>query len=191
MARKLSARTGIGADVYLANDLAITTRQYMDALLKDRGLVIDTTNDGRTTRPAGTAPRKDSEALDLFRAYMQNDLKVTYPISDYRGDAPDTGGWVYSGPKDAKRGDGGNDWGKMVRETLEANPKTRMLSFNGYYDNQCPYAQARYLFSRTRLPKDQYEVHEYPGPHGLYMVPSTAVRIADDVRRTIKAQGYD
>ncbi|HWE47055.1 MAG TPA: hypothetical protein VG407_13600 [Caulobacteraceae bacterium] len=190
MADKLSARTGISADVYLANDLAITTKQYMDTLLQDRGLVIATTNDGRATRPAGTPAREDLGALDLFRAYMRDDLKVTYPMSDYRGEAPNTENWGYDGPKDAKRWDGGNDWPKMVRETLGADPKTRMLSFNGYYDNQCPYSEARYLFSRTKLPKDQYEVHEYPGPHGLYMVPSTASHITDDIRRTIKAQGY-
>lgn len=189
MVAQLSARTGISADVFSLNNLAIGTSLFMNTLLKEQGLVIAATSDGRLTRRIDATAEREA-VPNLYLQYMKVDLKVTYPMDDYHPSAPNTGSWNYDGPKDAKRADGGNDWPKMLHETMETDQKIRMFSANGYYDNQCPYGQARYLFSRTKLPRERIVVREYPGPHGLYWVPATAHLIADDIRKMIADQGH-
>jgi hypothetical protein len=47
------------------------------------------------------------------------------------------------------------------------------------------FGQARYLFSRTPLPRDRIEVREYPGGHALYADPETAHLILGDLRRML------
>jgi len=183
IAGELQARTSIGAEVYLANDLELSDDAFATLLLKDRGLVLDDPLDGRRTAPVGqpTAPQ-DGERR-LFETYMREDLGVTYPMSAYRGAAPDTGGWTFEGPN----GEARNDWGRLMREQMEANPKMRMLSANGYYDRTSLFAQARQVFSRTRLPRERIVVREYPGGHALYQTPETATRLAQDIRRMLTA----
>lgn len=188
-AAKLQARTGISAEYFLAHDLAIPRQRFMTELLKDKGLVLSNNYDGRMSTPAGQpASQAPDPTLDLFRAYMRDELKVTYPMSEYAFAAPNTRGWNYDGPPDAKRGDGGNDWPRMLREVMEKDPNFRTYSANGYYDLTSAMGQANFLFSKTKLPRDRVVVHNNVGGHGLYTDPSTAAAIAQDVRNMLAAR---
>jgi carboxypeptidase C (cathepsin A) len=110
-------------------------------------------------------------------------------MADYNGEAPNSNrDWVFAGPKEALTAIGGNDWAEELRQTMQADPKVRVYSVNGYYDNLSALGQARYMFSRTRLPKDRIVVREYPGGHALYADPPTAVLIARDIREMIAAR---
>ena len=188
-AAKLQARTGISAEYFLAHDLAIPRQRFMAELLKDKGLVLTNNYDGRVTGPADKPPREEPDrSVELFRAYLRDELKVTYPISEYATAAPNTRGWNYDGSADARRGDGGNDWPRMLRETMEKDPNFRVYSANGYYDLTSAMGQALYLFSKTRLPRDRVVVHNNVGGHGLYTDPATAASIAEDVRKMLAAR---
>ncbi len=188
-AKKLQSRTGISADYFLAHDLAIPRQQFMKELLKDKGLVLSNNYDGRVTTPADKpASTEPDPTLDLFRAYMRGELKVTYPMSEYAMAAPNTRGWNYDGPPEARRSDGGNDWPRMLREVMEKDATFRAYSANGYYDLTSAMGQALYYFSRTKLPHDRVVVHNNVGGHGLYTVPTTAAAIARDVRTMLAAR---
>jgi len=182
LAGALQARTSIAAALYLEHDLELSEDAFATLLLKDRGLVLDDLLDGRSTAPAGQAPPpRGGEDRRLFDAYMRGELGVTYPMAAYRDAAPDTDGWTFEGPEGAAR----NDWGRLMREQLEANPRMRLLSANGYYDRTSLFGQARQVFSRTRLPRDRIVVREYPGGHALYQTPQTAAGLAQDIRRML------
>jgi carboxypeptidase C (cathepsin A) len=187
-AATLHARTGISAEYFLANDLAISNRSFMRQLLKDKGLVLSSVYDGRLTAPASAASPPTSADLDLFRQYMKDQLGVSYPMNEYAASAPNTSAWDYSGPpgvRSVTRADRGNDWPAMLAEVMAKDPHVRLYSANGYYDMQAPLGQARYLFSRTKLPRDRIVVREAPGAHGLYTDPPTAAKIAGDLRRML------
>lgn len=183
IADELQARTSIAAGVYLANDLELSDDAFAALLLNDRGLVLNDPLDGRRAGPMGRTTAPDDGERRVFETYMREHLGVTYPMSAYRGAAPDTDRWTFEGPNGAAR----NDWGRLMREQMEANPKMRVLSANGYYDRTSLFAQARQVFSRTRLPRERIVVREYPGGHALYQTPETAGRLAQDIRRMLTA----
>ena len=188
-AAKLQARTGISAEYFLAHDLAIPRQRFMAELLKDKGLVLSNNNDGRVATPANKPLSEEPDRnLELFRAYLRDELKVTYPVTEYASAAPNTRGWNYDGPPDARRADGGNDWPRMLREVMEKDPNFRVYSANGYYDLTSAMGQALYLFSKTKLPRDRVVVHNNVGGHGLYADPPTAAAIAQDVRTMLAAR---
>jgi carboxypeptidase C (cathepsin A) len=186
---KLQARTGISAEYFVANDLAIPRQRFMTELLKDKGLVLSSNTDGRVNTPADRAPTEEPDrSLELFRTYLRDELKVTYPMNEYVAAAPNTRSWNYDGPPDARRGDGGNDWPRMLRETMQKDPNIRVYSANGYYDLLSTMGQALYFFSRTKLPRDRLVVHNNVGGHGLYMDPPTAAAMAADIRKMLAAR---
>jgi carboxypeptidase C (cathepsin A) len=193
-AAKLQGWTGISADYFLANDLAISSQRFATELLKDKGLALTDRYDGRVVGPpppgggrgGGGAPSAAQEFRPtLFHTYLRDELKVTYPLNEYNGSAPNTGGWNYDGPPDARRADGGNDWPRMVREVMEKDPHFRVYSANGYYDMTSPMGQALYLFSRTKLDRSRIVVHNNTGGHGLYSDPATAAAIVQDLRKML------
>lgn len=168
MAAKLAARSGVSEERYLAHDLA-------------PGPELD-----EPARGDGS-PAVPSASLTAFTAFLRTELGVTYPGDSYRSRAPETSGWDYAGPSEAKTPSGGADWPRMLRETMEANARMRVYSANGYDDELCTVGQARFMFSRTKLPRDRVTVREYPGPHGLYRNPATASLMAEDLRAMVFA----
>ena len=189
-AAKLEARTGISADYFRSNNLAISRQRFMQDLLKDKGLVLISNYDGRITAPANRANAAAAQdpGANLFHAYLRDELKVTYPMTEYANSAPSTNGWNYDGPPEARRADGGNDWPRMLRELMDKDPNVRVYSANGYHDMQATMGQALYLFSRTKLPRDRVVVRNNLGAHALYTDPPSAAAIAQDLRKMLAAR---
>ena len=189
MAQKLADRTGIPAQDYLDHDLDLPWKYFPTHLLQDRGLVLINPNDGRETAKVMPPEGDESPVPALFKTYLSRDLGVTYPMEDYNGEAPNSNrDWVFAGPKEAQTAIGGNDWAEELRQTMAADPKLRVYSANGYFDNLSAFGQARYMFSRTPLPRDRVTVREYPGGHALYADPPTAVLLARDIRAMMAAR---
>jgi carboxypeptidase C (cathepsin A) len=176
MAEKLHRITGLPAADILAKDLLITREDFETGLLKDQGQKLTNPNDGRETAPA-----QDS-AYDMLQAYMAHDLGVTYPMSEYRASAPDTGSWTYGGPNGTPR----NDWPAMTRAFLESNPKAFVYSANGLYDMQCGVGEAHWLLSRTKIPRDRFFLRQYTGGHALYSDPPTASLLLKELRKILE-----
>ena len=205
-ADQLAARTAISADLILANDLAVSGL-FNRELLKDKGLVLNNQNDARFT---ARAPNRASPSTSRppagqqnaaqgggggvryatspsFAAYLKDYLGVTYPLSEYIDVTPGPD-WDYSGPPEARTAIGRNDWRRMLRETMEVNPKLRVYSVNGYQDMLTTAGQARALFSRTKLPRDRFVIREYEGGHGLTRYLPTSKLIATDIRQMLMTQ---
>ena len=186
MAAKLQAMTGIPAADILANRLTISREMFTKGLLKSEGLILNDQYDGRHTTSAAAPqpppPSGGAQTTEILLAYMAKELGVTYRPEDYAILAPGSDKeWDYRGPNNAPR----NDWGGMLRQIMAQNPRLKLYSANGYYDMASQLGQARALFSRTPLPRDRVEVHDYPGGHALYADPQTARLILADLRRMI------
>lgn len=182
MAAKLQAMTGLPAQSILAKDLVISRDDFMRDLLSADGAVLTDRYDGRKSAIGAVAEDGDDNAnARLFKVYMADELKVRYPMDQYALRAPDTQNWDYRGPAGASR----NDWPGMIKEQMEANPRMRVFSANGLYDMQGVVGQARWLFSRTKLPRDRIILREYTGGHALYTDPATTTLIAQDIRKMI------
>jgi carboxypeptidase C (cathepsin A) len=186
MADKLRAMTGVPASDILANRLVVSHEMFNNCLLKSEGLILNDQYDGRhTTSAASPQPPPASggaQTTELFLTYLRNELGVTYSADDYAKEAPGSNkDWDYRGPNNTPR----NVWPDLVRQVMEQNPKLKLYSANGYQDMTSAFGQARYLFSRTPLPRDRIEVREYPGGHALYADPETAHLILGDLRRML------
>jgi carboxypeptidase C (cathepsin A) len=182
MAEKLHQITGLAAADILAKDLVITREDFQKGLLKAEHLRLNDPYDGRNTVPADPASAKPSSkdsAYEMLQVYLTRDLGVTYPVNDYRASAPETRNWDYSGPNGASR----NDWPGMTKAYLESNPKAFVYSANGLYDMQGVMGQARWLLSRTKLPRDRFYLREYPGGHALYSDPPTTSVLLKELRK--------
>ena len=185
MAEKLHRITGMPAADILAKNLVITREDFMEGLLKDEDERLDDRLDGRKTVaavPAQTSTSTRDRVYEALQTYMAHDLGVTYPMSDYRASAPDTKQWDYHAA------DGGpqNDWPEMTRAFLETNPHAFVYSANGLYDLQGVMGQARWLLSRTPLPRDRFFLREYPGGHALYTDPPTAEILLKELRKVFQ-----
>lgn len=181
IAARLQDLTGIGADYFLENNLAIESSAFSKLLLQDKGLVLAEGFDGRVTA-SSAAPPTDFQAPQpsaLFGAYLKDELGVPWDVKDYVPFAPGVDVWDFSGPNGASS----NNWPSMLVQQMREVPNLRVYSANGYYDMMSTMGQARYLFSRMPAPRDRVTVRAYPGEHGLYLGDETASRVLADLRR--------
>lgn len=189
LARKLQAYTGIGADYYLANDLIISKVAFVSELLKDKGLVLGM-YDARYSAPAaapGARPvdpfgKVSDMVRPSFDAYMAGELKVTWPMADYRSFAPETARWGWS----PTSGIGGPfddfDYQSNFGVALKANPKFRLMIGTGLYDTTTTIGPARYLAARGALPAQRVVLHDYEGGHMAYTNEDALRAFSNDVR---------
>jgi hypothetical protein len=172
VAAKLSAFTGIGIDELLAQDLAFSPDEFRAFVAKQ------TSGDPPDHSDVRRTAQLPDPAGPTFARYMKQELGVTYPMSEFRDIAPGSDSW-YFGPADRFAG---NDWPGMLRDHLEANSSVRYLSMNGLHDGIVSVGSVRYLFSRTRLPRDRVIEREYVGGHSSYTVDETRKAELSEIR---------
>lgn len=177
IAARLSAFTGVSAADYEANDIVVSGEQYRAFLVRTKGKSPDRSDVRRTAQLPDVAGKAYAEL-------MTKELGVTYPMSEFRGSAPDTGNWDYGPPNRFA----GNDWPGMLLAHMKANPKVRYLSINGFQDGTSIIGSVRYLFSRTPLPKDRVVVREYEGGHSVYTTEASRKAALADVRAFVSAR---
>jgi carboxypeptidase C (cathepsin A) len=189
VARKLQAFTGISADYYLAHDLIISKVDFVSELLKDKGQVVGV-YDARYSAPVAAPGARQvdpfGKVMDMVRpsfdAYMTEQLKVTWPMAEYRSFAPETLGWGWS----PTSGIGGpfNDFDYQANFglALKAKPTFRLMIGTGYYDTTTTIGPARYLKARGALPADRVVLHDYEGGHMAYTNEDALKAFSNDVR---------
>ncbi len=196
IADKLQGFTGIGADYYLAHDLAITKVAFAAELLKDSAGVLaiyDARYVGRSHAPGqdpvdGMAGMFKAIPL-MMKRYLVENLGVSWPVSDYRGAAPvDEGAWTWDGTL----GPGGPfldyDYQARLSEAFRANPKFRLMIGNGYYDLTTTIGPARYLVTRSDYPRNRVIARQYVGGHAAYTYEPTLRAFTDDIRAWVTGQ---
>ncbi|WP_293351100.1 hypothetical protein [Phenylobacterium sp.] len=189
IAAKLRAMTGIGADYYLAHDLAITKIAFARELLKDRGLILGTYDAryvGPAAKPGARAEDPMSPVMRLvgpaIADHLSGQLGVTWPVSEYRGAAPGAGSWEWNGTL----GPGGPfldyDYQSRLSEAFRANPRFRLMIGTGIYDLTTTVGPARYLVTRSDWPRDRVFQRQYVGGHVAYIHEPSLRAFTDDIR---------
>jgi hypothetical protein len=137
IAKTLQEWTGISVDYYLNHDLVITKVEFAKQLLRDRRQILGAYD----ARYAGPAPPAGERAVDpfakavaatmpLFTSYLHDTLGIA-DTKEYRGNAPDVGGWNY----DSTGGAGGPfldyDYQAALDKAFAANPRFRLMIGTG------------------------------------------------------------
>ncbi|WP_068876016.1 MULTISPECIES: S10 family peptidase [unclassified Phenylobacterium] len=189
VAERLQAMTGVGADYYLANDLAITKIAFLRELLKAEGQVLGMYD----ARYVGPAPKPGERGADPFmatiepitpmmREHLSRNLGVTWPMSDYRPYAPDTHTWTWGGTL----GPGGPfldyDYPSRIDPAFKANPDFRLMIGTGIYDLTTTVGPARYLVTRSNWPRERVFQRQYVGGHMAYTHIPSHKAFTDDIR---------
>jgi carboxypeptidase C (cathepsin A) len=188
IAATLERLTGISAEYYLAHDLAITKIEFTQELLKDRGQFMsmyDARYVGYVPPPGQERKSPLSAIIDsasaLFERYLADDLGVTWPVSEYRDEAPGSeAAWAWNGTL----GPGGPfldyDYPARLSEAFRANPRFRLMTGTGYFDLTTTIGPARYLVTQSDYPRERVFQRQYVGGHLVYLYdPSLAAFTAD------------
>lgn len=193
VAARLQAYTGISADYYLANDLQITKIAFLRELLKDKGQVLGMYD----ARYVGPAPGPGQRHIDPFAkvtapiqpamlAHYAQTLGVTWPASEYRSLAPETGGWAWNGTL----GPGGPfldyDYPARIGAAFKANPRFRLMIGTGIYDLTTTVGPARYMVTRSDWPRDRVIQRQYEGGHMAYTHEPSLKAFTDDIRAWVQ-----
>lgn len=189
VAEKLQAMTGVGADYYLANDLTITKVAFLRELLKAEGQVVGMYD----ARYVGPAPKPGERGADPFapaiapilpmmREHLSRNLGVTWPVADYRPQAPDTNTWTWGGTL----GPGGPfldyDYPSRIGPAFKANPKFRLMIGTGIYDLTTTVGPARYMVTKSDWPRERVFQRQYVGGHMAYTHAPSHKAFTDDIR---------
>jgi carboxypeptidase C (cathepsin A) len=189
VAEKLEAMTGISADYYLANDLAITKIAYARELLKDRGLMLGTYD----ARYVGALPKPGERPVDPFgkvtaainpamMEHYSTRLGVTWTASEYRPVAPNAGSWTWA----PTLGPGGPfydyDYPSRIDQAFQANPRFRLMIGTGIYDLTTTVGPARYMVSRSNWPRERVFQRQYEGGHMAYTHEPSLKAFNADIR---------
>ena len=189
VADRLQAMTGVGADYYLANDLAITKIAFLRELLKAEGQVLGM-YDARYVGPAAKPGERGADPFmatiepitPMMREHLSRNLGVTWPVSDYRPYAPDTHTWTWGGTL----GPGGPfldyDYPSRIDPAFKANPDFRLMIGTGIYDLTTTVGPARYLVTRSNWPRDRVFQRQYVGGHMAYTHIPSHKAFTDDIR---------
>ena len=187
IAARLQAYTGIDAGYYLANDLVITKIAFAREFSK--GQVLGT-YDARYIGPAAKPGERPADPFaptiaairPMMLEHYAKTLGVTWPASDYRSAAPDTGRWNWNGTL----GPGGPfldyDYQARISEAFRANPRFRLVIGTGIYDLTTTVGPARYLVTKSDYPRDRVFQRQYEGGHMAYTHLPSLKAFTDDIR---------
>ncbi|MDE1150657.1 MAG: peptidase S10 [Azospirillaceae bacterium] len=192
---RLSALTGLSADVIRAHDLRIGTTVFARELLAGEGQELGA-YDARYTLPlaaSGRDPVADDPAMGqyvpgfvgAFDTYIRHDLGVT-PPTNYEAISfrQVNGRWDYGrGPGAGAAGNYALDLATAMRR----NPRLRVMVGAGYYDLVTTLGNAAYTLSHAGVPQDRVVTHLYPSGHMAYLGDEARTALARDVRAFVTA----
>lgn len=189
MARRLEELSGIGAEWYLANGLAISKQRFRREFLKDRGLTVGF-YDGRYTAPLpeGDAPLPDPSMKfrDAFFALASEHYRgalAVPPTDDYLAFDPEASRFDWGVPAHPFSD---YDYAAVLRRRMQAQPCLRLAIGTGIYDTTTTVGPARYLVARSQLPRERVRLHQYEGGHMAYSSEKALAALAADVRTLLR-----
>ncbi|HEY0681245.1 MAG TPA: hypothetical protein VGD45_02845 [Steroidobacter sp.] len=191
IAARLAALTGIGAEYYLANGLAISKEKFRSELLKDKGLIVGM-YDARYTAPAAEPGKRASDPsmkvqpafVAAVTDHLKNNLRVTLN-DEYRSvDAAIRGpnAWDYGAPPSPFSD---YDFPAAISHVMSAQPEFRLFIGTGVYDTTTTFGPVRYMVTRSNFPAARVVVRTYEGGHMAYTSEAALKALTDDVRQFI------
>lgn len=191
IAARLAALTGISAEYYLANGLAITKQKFRTELLKDDGLILgmyDARYTAAAPEPGKRAADPSMKVQPAFVAavtdHLKNDLHVTLEEEYRPADAAvrGPGGWDYGAPPSPFSD---YDFPSAISRVMSAQPEFRLMIGTGLYDTTTTYGPVRYMVTRRNFPTDRVVLQTYEGGHMAYTNEAALKKLTDDVRAFI------
>ena len=192
VATKLQDMTGVAAEYYQAHDLQITKMAFLRELLKAQNQLVGM-YDARYVGPTAAAGQRPADPFAPVMAAIRpamlshyaETLGVTWPASDYRSQAPNTGSWAWNGTL----GPGGPfldyDYQARIGPAFQANPRFRLMIGTGIYDLTTTVGPARYLVTKSDWPRDRVIQREYVGGHMAYTHEPSLKAFTGDIRAWI------
>lgn len=189
IARRLEELSGISAEWYLENGLAISKPRFRREFLKDRGLTIGF-YDGRYTAPlpAPGEPLPDPswKFRDAFVTLAAEHYKTTLAVTldeEHLAFDPQASRFDWSAPATPFAD---YNYAAVLARVMQAQPCLRLAIGTGIYDTTTTVGPARYLVARSALPRERTSLHQYEGGHMAYSSVPALEALAGDVRALLQ-----
>lgn len=207
-AKRLERYTGIDAQYYLENDLAVAKHVFNKMLIPGKELNANDTRVAQTPAPDGDHLRANAYAFEeaALQRYMHELFNVDMGDVEYRIFAPDSfSRWEWGqGCSDylAPAGLCNKEWGKRTPfvdydwpDQLKAafsDPSFQVMIVSGIYDGLSSVGTHRYLEAQLGFPEDRFGLYEYEAGHAAAADVKARPQIKKDIRafinRTLGAQ---
>ena len=195
IAAQLQRFTGLPAELWLRNDLAIKKTEFNVELLRNERLVLGA-NDSRYTAPApaglqGDAPVDPSmytlpALVAGLNRHLRDNLGVRLPqpyvVMDHKAGAQ----WDW-GPPNSPFSD--LSWASVMSALMKNNPQMRLFYAVGYYDPKTTVGATEYTVARADYPLERVELRRYHGGHMIYTDERSHRELARDIREFIRPRG--
>jgi carboxypeptidase C (cathepsin A) len=187
LAQRLSHYSGLSAQVFLENNLVVSTNLFWKELLRDQGYTVgrlDSRYKGLDRQNGGNKPDYNAELTAWLQAftpaihiYMREEL-------EYKTDLKyNMFGQVW--PWDNQN----NKTGENLRQAIAQNPFLHLLVQSGYYDGACDYFNAKYsiwqLDPGGKL-KNRIKWEGYRSGHMMYLRKDDLAAANENLRKFIK-----
>ncbi|MFP6856473.1 MAG: peptidase S10 [Roseibacillus sp.] len=188
IARRLSKLTSLPADLFLENDLRVSSSRFRKELLRDKNLVVGRF-DGRVAWPAQSKssdyPSYDPSYSVVYGAFSTAMLDYLTRELGWKEDNPYeilTGKvqpWDYGAENSYI-----NVTGQLV-EAMRDNPQLRVLVQAGYTDLATPSAgiehSLRHIFSLPKSRRRRIEIAYYDAGHMFYLNEPDLAKMRTDL----------
>lgn len=187
IAARLTELTGLPAAFILDHNLRLSSNDFAEEILHDRGQETGR-YDARYTLPRagnGNDPVADDPAMGqytpgyiaTFNEYIQSDLGVTlqqrYEVIAFA--AVNTHwNWTPGSPATLRAPE--------LATAMRRNSALRLLVGSGYYDLVTPFAEAQYTIDHVDIPADRVTFRNYESGHMVYLGDASARAFAQDLR---------
>lgn len=185
IARRLEEMTGLSAQFYLENGLAITKQRFRAEILKERALVVGF-YDGRYTAPLPAAgeplPDPSMKIRDPFIALAGEQFAGALAVTmteEYRPGDPAAGQFDWGVPAHPFSD---YDYAGVLSRLMQSQACLRLAIGTGIYDTTTTVGPARYLVARSALPRERVNLYQYEGGHMAYTNAAALAAMARDVR---------
>jgi carboxypeptidase C (cathepsin A) len=198
IAEKLGRYTGTSAQYWLRADLRVAHWQFLQELLRDRGLIagrIDARFSGPSLNPLNDTmdydpffPAVGPAYTAAFREYLHAELKFDVP-DEYvvSGELYNKWDWRHAQP-----GASGDEHGKVpvtnlvpaLTNAMTMNPGLHLLIEQGYYDLATPTHALKYNLDQMRLTPEaraRIRVNLYDAGHMMYLHEPSGRRFRESV----------
>ncbi|WP_375208121.1 S10 family serine carboxypeptidase-like protein [Hyphococcus sp.] len=196
-ARRLEAYTGIPADYYLANGLAIAKHVFNKKLIPGKELNANDLREAETPAADQDHLRAEAYAFEALalQHYMRDVLGVSLPDTEYRLFASDSfsrwewgqGCSDYLAPAGLCNKEWGNrtpfvdyDWPDQLKAAF-SDPAFRVMIVSGIYDGLSSVGTHRYLKAQLGFPEARFDLYEYEAGHAAAADRKVRPKIKEDI----------
>lgn len=185
-AKKMAYYSGISEDVYMQNNLDLSTRYFWKELLRDKGYTVgrlDSRYLGIDKKVSGERPDYSAELTSWLHSFTPAINYYLREHLDYKTDIK----YNMFGP--VRPWDRSTDnTGENLRQAMAQNPYLNVMIQSGYYDGATTYYDAKYTMWQldpSGVMKDRLSFKGYRSGHMMYLRAEDLKLSNDDLREFI------